>query len=63
MLSENNEMTSKVNEDIVPSMSTLNKLSSTVFESKHLLKNWVLFEKKNNTPKKLRLIKINQTIY
>ncbi len=63
MLSENKTLSKKVNEDIVPSMTTLNKLSSTIFESKHLLKNWVIFEKKINTPKKLRLIKINQTIY
>jgi len=63
MLKENRELTTKVNNDIVPSMSTLNKFSSTIFESKHLLKNWVLFEKKSNTPKKLRLIKINQNIY
>ncbi len=63
MLDENKKISKKVNEVIVPSMSTLNKLSSTVFESKHLLKNWVLFEKKSNTPKKLRLLKINQKIY
>jgi len=63
MLEDNKKLTKKVNEVIVPSMSTLNKLSSTVFESKHLLKNWVLFEKKSNTPKKLRLLKINQKTY
>lgn len=63
MLEANKKLTKKVNEVIVPSMSTLNKLSSIVFESKHLLKNWVLFEKKSNTPKKLRLLKINQKTY
>ncbi len=63
MLSQNKELTHKVNNDIVPSMSNLNKLSSIVFESKHLLKNWGLFEKETNTPEKLRLIKINQKKY
>ncbi len=63
MLSQNKELTHKVNNDIVPSMSNLNKLSSIVFESKHLLKNWVLFEKETNTPEKHRLIKINQKKY
>lgn len=63
MLENNKKLTKTVNEVVVPSMSTLNKLSSSVFESKHLLKNWVLFEKKSNTPKKLRLLKINQKNY
>jgi len=63
MLEENKKISKKVNEVIVPYMSTLNKLSSTIFESKHLLKHWVLIERQSNTPKKLRLLKINQKIY
>jgi len=34
-----------------------------VYESTHLIKNWVLYEQEENTPKKLRLKKINQSTY
>ncbi len=63
MLKENEKLAVNVNENIVPSMAALNKFSFKVFESKHLLMNWVLFEKKSNTPKKLRLTEIIQNGY
>jgi len=63
MLKENEKLAVNVNENIVPSMASLNKFSFRIFESKHLLMNWVLFEKEKNTPKKLRLIEIIQNGY
>ncbi len=63
MLKENEKLAVNVNENIVPSMSALNKFSFQIFESKHLLMNWVLFEKEKNTPKKLRLTEIIQNGY
>ncbi len=63
MLKENEKLAVNVNENIVPSMAALNKFSFKVFESKHLLMSWVLFEKESNTPKKLRLIEIIQNGY
>ncbi len=62
-LKENEELAVKVNDNIVPSMASLNKFSFQIFESKHLLMNWVLFEKESNTPKKLRLTEIIQNGY
>lgn len=62
-LTENQELTKKVNNNIAPSMSALNKFSYIVYESKHLIKNWVLYEVSGNTTKKNRLKKINQKIY
>lgn len=62
-IKKNQELTGKVNNNIVPSMSTLNNFSYIVYESKHLIKNWVLYEESDNTPKKIRLKKINQNIY
>jgi CHASE3 domain sensor protein len=50
---ENNKLVTKqASENIVPSMTVLNSFSNLVFESTHLLKNWVLYEKEKNTPKK-----------
>ena len=63
MLKNNEELAVNVNENIVPSIASLNKFSFLVFESKHLLMNWILFEKKSNTPKKLRLTEIIQNGY
>ncbi len=63
MLKENEELAVNVNENIVPSMSALNKFSFQIFESKQLLMNWILFEKDNNTLKKLRLVEIIQNGY
>jgi len=63
MLKDNEELAVNVNENIVPSMASLNKFSFQIFESKHLLMNWVLFEKEKNTPKKLRLTEIIQSGY
>ena len=62
-LNNNQELTKKVTNNIVPSMSSLNKFSYMVYESTHLIKNWVLYEQEENTPKKLRLKKINQSTY
>ncbi len=63
MLKDNENLAVNVNENIVPSMASLNKFSFQIFESKHLLMNWVLFEKEKNTPKKLRLTEIIQNGY
>ena len=63
MLKDNEKLAVNVNENIVPSMSALNKFSFQIFESKHLLTNWILFEKESNTPKKLRLTEIIQNGY
>lgn len=61
---ENNKLVTKqASENIVPSMTVLNSFSNLVFESTHLLKNWVLYEKEKNTPKKERLREINQIEY
>jgi len=62
-LKENEELAVNVNNNIVPSMASLNKFSFLIFESKHLLMNWVLFEKEKNTPKKMRLTEIIQNGY
>ena len=63
IITENQELTKKVNNTIVPSMTELNKFSFIIFESKHLIKNWVLYEKSSNTQKKIRLKQINQKTY
>ncbi|MCF6183121.1 MAG: GAF domain-containing protein [Bacteroidales bacterium] len=63
MLKDNEKLAVNVNENIVPSMAALNKFSFQIFESKHLLTNWILFEKESNTPKKLRLTEIIQNGY
>ncbi len=63
MLKENEKLAVEVNENIVPSMTSLNKFSSLITDSKQLTSNWVLFEKESNTPKKMQLIEIIQNGY
>jgi len=63
ILKENRELSKQVNNDIVPSMTVLSKYSFMIYDSKQLIKNWVLYEKKDNTPKKLKLLQIIQRNY
>lgn len=63
ILKENRELSKQVNNDIVPSMTVLNKYSFMIYDSKQLIKNWVLYEKKENTPKKMKLLQIIQRNY
>lgn len=62
-LKENEKIAVNMNNNIVPSIASLNKFSFRIFESKHLLMSWILSEKENNTPKKMKLTEIIQNGY
>jgi methyl-accepting chemotaxis protein len=63
ILKENRELSKKVNNDIVPTMTVLSKYSFIIYESKQLIKNWVVYDTSSNTPKKSRLLMIIQKNY
>lgn len=63
ILEKNRTLSKQVNNDIVPSMTVLSNYSFMIYESKQLIKNWLLYEKSDNTPKKLKLLLIIQNKY
>lgn len=61
--SSNEKLNNQVSTIYVPSQTNLNELSNLVVNSKLLIKNWVFFEKKSNTPDKLKLRELQDVTF
>jgi PAS domain S-box-containing protein len=63
MLLINKEKTDELSQEIIPSLSAINSYALIVNQSKNLIKNWVLYDSFDDTPKKRQLKDINQNKY
>ncbi|MEA2043053.1 MAG: GAF domain-containing protein [Bacteroidota bacterium] len=63
MLIENKTKTEQLSQNIVPSLSAVNSYTLIVNQSKNLIKNWVLHDSFDDTPKKIQLKTINKETY
>lgn len=63
MLEENQTKTETLSHNIVRSLSAVNSYALLVNQSKNLIKNWVLYDSFDDTPKKRLLQSINQEKY
>jgi PAS domain S-box-containing protein len=63
MLLVNKEKTDELSQEIIPSLSAINSYALVVNQSKNLIKNWVLYDSFDDTPKKRQLKDINQNKY
>lgn len=60
---QNKKLNEAITEKFTPTANYLNELRQTVVDSKALIKNWVFIEKQSDTPDKLRLKELHNTVF